>query len=122
MEELEEYLVRIDPPEHQQRMRDIHDRVQEKFPQLVIQMKWNQPMFTDHGTYIIAFSTAKKHLSVAPEKAALNQFSEKIARIGYPCSKELIQIPWTTEVDFELLEEIIEFNITDKADYSEFWR
>ena len=39
----------------------------EKFPQLKEENKWNQPMFNDHGTFIIGFSIAKGHIAVAPE-------------------------------------------------------
>lgn len=122
MSELEEYLNQIDPPEHQDRMREIHDWVSSEFPQLVVQMKWNQPMFTDHGTYIIAFSTAKKHLSFASEKVAMDQFSEEIAEAGCLCSKMLVNIPWTSQVDYDLLRKVIAFNIEDKKDYTKFWR
>lgn len=122
MTELETYLNQIDPPEHQERMREIHDWVSREFPQLVIQMKWNQPMYTDHETYIIAFSTAKKHLSFAPEKAAMDQFSKEIAEAGYSCSKMLVSISWTTQVDYDLLRKVIAYNIEDKKEYTKFWR
>lgn len=34
-------------------------KITETYPQLDTTVKWNQPMFTDHGTFIIAFSFAK---------------------------------------------------------------
>ncbi|MGC2952001.1 iron chaperone, partial [Enterococcus faecium] len=51
-------------------MKDLFAKITETKPQLDTTVKWNQPMFTDHGTYIIAFSFAKNHFSIAPEKAA----------------------------------------------------
>ncbi|MCQ4950818.1 hypothetical protein NE646_14380, partial [Bittarella massiliensis] len=41
------------------------------FPDLTPKIAWNQPMFTDHGTFIIGFSAAKAHLAVAPERAGI---------------------------------------------------
>ena len=40
-------------------------------------------MFTDHETFIIGFSVAKQHMSVAPEKAGIRQFSNEIVLAGY---------------------------------------
>ena len=68
---------------------------------------WNQPMFTDRGTFIIGFSVTKKHLAVAPERAGIDRFSDKIMQAGYSHSQELIRIPWDKPVDYALLEKII---------------
>ncbi|XID96072.1 iron chaperone [Paenibacillaceae bacterium WGS1546] len=86
------------------------------------QVAWNQPMFTDHSTFIIGFSAAKPHLAVAPERAGISRFSEDIAQAGYDHTKELVRIRWDRPVDYSLLEKMIEFNIMDKADCSTFWR
>lgn len=79
-------------------------------------------MFTDHGTYIIGFSTAKKHLAVAPEEVTIAKFSDQIKNSGYSHTKGLFRIGWEQEVDYKLLEEIIKFNIEDKLDTTTFWR
>lgn len=79
-------------------------------------------MFTDHGTFIIAFSVAKNHISVAPEAKAIQKFKEQIEKSQYECSSMIFRIKFTQEIDFLLLEKIIEFNIIDKAEHSKFWR
>ncbi|MEL7610841.1 MAG: iron chaperone [Bacillota bacterium] len=122
MEVFKEYLARIDNPQHRARTEEVLDWVNRRFPNLVPRIAWNQPMFTDHGTFIIGFSVAKQHLAVAPEKAAILHFSDEIARAGYDQSKELVRIRWDGPVDLLLLEKIIEFNISDKAGSSAFWR
>lgn len=122
MEVFAEFLERIDTPQHRARMEDILSRIMEKFPNLVPTMKWNQPMFTDHGTYIIGFSTSKKHMAVSPEQAAMVRFSDEISKAGYDQTKEIIRIPWDYPVDYSLLEKMIEFNIMDKAGCTTFWR
>jgi len=122
MEVFREYLARIENPEHRARVEEILEWIFVRFPQLVPRIAWNQPMFTDHGTFIIGFSTAKQHLAVAPEYEATSHFSDEIHQSGYDHTQELVRIKWDLPVDFSLLEKIIEFNIKDKAECPTFWR
>src|SRR5690625_1583038 len=122
MEVFKEFLSRIDNPEHRTRTEEVLGWVSEKFPNLIPVFKWNQPMYTDHGTYIIGFSVAKHHLAVAPEVAGINHFSDEIVQAGYKHTKGLVQFPWSSSFDFTLLEKMIRYNILDKADCSTFWR
>ncbi|WP_307720437.1 iron chaperone [Massilia atriviolacea] len=112
----------MEVPSQQARAQAVLDWVATTYPALERRIAWNQPMFTDHGTFIIAFSTAKNHLAVAPEAAAIARFSSQIAEAGYQHTKLLIRIPWNAEVDFSLLGQLIDFNIADKADCATFWR
>lgn len=122
MEVFAEYLAHIDNPEHRERTEEVLAWVTKKFPELMPKMAWNQPMFTDHGTFIIGFSIAKQHLAVAPERVVIQHFSDEIVQAGYDYTKELVRIRWERPVDFSLLEKMIEFNIMDKADCTTFWR
>jgi uncharacterized protein YdhG (YjbR/CyaY superfamily) len=122
MEVFAEYLTHIDNPQHKARVEEILGWVAGRFPNLKPKIAWSQPMFTDHGTFIIGFSVAKHHLAVAPEKAGIDRFSDEIRQAGYDHTKELVRIRWESPVDYALLEEIIEFNILDKVDCSTFWR
>ncbi|MBX4148219.1 iron chaperone [Paenibacillus lautus] len=122
MEVFAEYLAHIDNHEHRERTEEVLAWVTKKFPELMPKMAWNQPMFTDHGTFIIGFSIAKQHLAVAPERVVIQHFSDEIVQAGYDHTKELVRIRWERPVDFSLLEKMIEFNIMDKADCTTFWR
>ncbi|MFC3039213.1 iron chaperone [Virgibacillus xinjiangensis] len=122
MEVFADYLEGIDQSDHRNRLQEILEWVKEKFPTLEPAVKWNQPMFTDHGTFIIGFSVTKHHISVAPEHVTINHFSEDIVQAGYDYTKELVRIKWKHPVDYALLEKMIAFNIQDKADYTTFWR
>ncbi|MGI6376413.1 MAG: iron chaperone [Anaerolineae bacterium] len=122
MEVFAEFLAKIDAPRHRERTAEILAWVRDTFPGLVPRVAWNQPMFTDHGTFIIGFSVAKHHLAVAPERAGIVRFSDEIVRAGYEHSKQLLRIRWDQPVDYALLERIITFNIADKADCTSFWR
>lgn len=122
MEVFDEYLARIDNPQHRARVEEILGWVMNRYTNLIPKIAWNQPMFTDHGTYIIGFSISKHHIAVAPERVVINHFSDEIVEAGYAYSKELIRIPWDSQVEYSLLEKIIEFNLLDKAECSTFWR
>ncbi|UOE95867.1 iron chaperone [Alkalihalobacillus sp. LMS39] len=122
MEVFAEFLAGIQNEEHRKRTDEVLTWVSTKFPQLKPKIAWNQPMFTDHDTFIIGFSVAKQHMAVAPERVAIERFTEKIKEAGYDHTKEIIRIKWKDKVDYSLLEEIIEFNIFDKADCTTFWR
>jgi len=122
VEVFEEFLEKIDNPDHRARTEEVLGWVSDKFPNLMPVIKWNQPMFTDHGVYIIGFSVAKHHLAVAPEVAGINHFSDEIVKAGYKHTKGLVQFPWGSSFDFKLLEKMIRYNILDKSDCSTFWR
>ncbi|MCT4783064.1 MULTISPECIES: iron chaperone [Exiguobacterium] len=122
METFDDFLATMDDPEQRAKLADVFIWVRETFPELNERIAWNQPMFTDHGTFIIAFSVAKAHFAVAPEAVALEQFADRIKESGYTQTKQLFRIKWNQAVDFELLRDIIAFNIQDKADHTSFWR
>ncbi|GEN45374.1 iron chaperone [Alkalibacillus haloalkaliphilus] len=122
MEVFADYLTSIDDEKRRDRMSEVLNWVQGEFPQLEPVIKWNQPMFSNDGTFIIAFSIAKQHMSVAPEKKALELFASEIEKAGYSATSQLFRIKWKDEVDYRLLRQLIEFNIEDKADYTKFWR
>lgn len=122
MQAFSEYLSQISNPQHRARTEEIFTWVSERFPNLVPKMAWNQPMFTDHDTFIIGFSISKQHLAVAPESVGISHFAEDIVQAGYDHTKEIIRIRWDSPVDYTLLEKLIEFNIWDKAECTTFWR
>lgn len=117
-----DYLDKLGDAGQRARTREVLVWVGKRFPALEPRIAWNQPMFMDHGTFIMGFSVANKHLAVAPEKAAIDRFSARIVDAGYRHTKNLVQIPWAADVDFQLLAEMIEFNIDDKAGCTSFWR
>jgi uncharacterized protein YdhG (YjbR/CyaY superfamily) len=122
MEVFSEYLAHIDHPRNRARVEEVLEWVAKTFPNLKPKIAWNQPMFTDHDTFIIGFSIAKHHLAVAPERAGINRFADEIVRAGYDFTKELVRIRWDEPVDYSLLKKMIEFNMVDKAQCLTFWR
>jgi len=112
MEAFKAFLNQIDDTDQRQRVEQIFEHISTRFPQLESVIKWNQPMFADHGTFIIGFSAAKNHLAVAPEMVALNRFEDEIHKAGYQRTNQILKIQWKDEVDFDLLERIIAFNLS----------
>ncbi len=122
METFSEYLSAITDKDRRNRTEEVLLWVRTAFPSLKPVIAWNQPMFTDHGTFIIGFSVSKNHLAAAPERAGILHFSEAIERAGFGHTKELIRFPWDRPIDYSMLQEIIAYNIADKADCDTFWR
>jgi hypothetical protein len=122
MNEFNKYLEKIDNEEHKLKIEEILIWVKKTFPNLKPVIKWNQPMFLNNNTFIIAFSVTKKHISVAPEEASIIKFSKLINESGYKHSKELFLIKYENEIDYSLLSKIIETNIIEKEGYKKFWR
>lgn len=94
MDDFAQFVAKIHNPQHRSRTEEVLGWVSNKFPNLMPKIAWNQPMFTDHDTFIIGFSVAKHHLAVAPERVGINRFSDAIVQAGYDHTKELVRIPW----------------------------
>ena len=122
MENINEYVSAIMEESQKLRMQEVFLWIQKIYPRLTSEIKWHQPMFMDHGTFIIGFSRAKKHLSFTPEKAGITVFSDDIVKAGYEHTKMLAKIKWTDEVNYDLLTRIIDFNIEDKKLCTTFFR
>ncbi|MFC3420388.1 iron chaperone [Salinicoccus hispanicus] len=118
----QEFLDKMDDMEHREKLEEVLMWIQQSYPGLGTVIKWNQPMFTEHGTFIIAFSVSKKHFTIAPETAGINHHKGDIEAAGYDYTENIIRVPWDKPVDYGLLEKLIGFNIEDKADCTTFWR
>ena len=100
----------------------IFEFIEEKFPELVLEIKWNEPMFLFNNSFIIAFSVWKNHVSISPEKYAIDIYQEKLLSFNYEVTSNLFKIKKDQEVNFDLLFEIINFKIKDKANSKTFWK
>jgi uncharacterized protein YdhG (YjbR/CyaY superfamily) len=116
----QEYLEKYIANDHQQKLITVLDTLQSKYPNLLLETKWNQPMFTYNNTFIIGFSGAKNHFSVAYEKLVLDKYREEIKK-KYTDTKKLFHIKWDEIVDYELLFKMIDYTLGLKKDYQRFW-
>lgn len=122
MNSFDEFLEQITNDEQRNRTREVLDWVKAEFPDLESKVAWNQPMFCDHGTFIIGFSVSSKHLAVSPELAGMLHFTDEIKAAGYAQGRMLFRIPWNREINYVLLRQIIAFNCFDKRECKTFWR
>lgn len=116
----EGYLSRITDHPHREEFLDVLDWVLTTYPDLVPVVKWNQPMFTHHGTFIIGFSTASKHFTIGPE--GLDEIMEVVTAAGYKTGTRTIKVPYGEPVKYEVIAAAIENNLEAKKDITSFWR
>lgn len=122
MHTFESFLQTIEDADHREKLASLFNWIQDTFPQLETIIKWNQPMFTHHGTFIFGLSKAKAHFSCTPEAEGMKPFVRRIDEAGYTHTGNLFRIKWTQEIDYDLLLDMIQFNIDDKAECQTFWR
>ena len=119
---LDEYLATIPDDDNRERMVDVLVWVGLTYPELKLRIAWNQPMFTHHGTYIIGFSAASKHMAVAPERATMIRFEPIMRERGTDFGKMFARQPWNKPFDYELLDAFIQHQLAEKQDITSFWR
>lgn len=122
MNSVNEFLDSITVDENREKFVGIIDWIQNAFPELILEIKWNQPMFIHHGTYIIAFSVAKAHFSFSPEEIGIEVFRDEAKTLGYQTTKMLIKVKWSDDVNYDFIGKVIEFNMKDKKECKTFWR
>ena len=119
---LDEYLETIPNDDNRARMMDVLVWVGLTYPELELRIAWNQPMFTHHGTYIIGFSAASKHMAMAPERATMIRFEPVMRERGTDFGKMFARRPRNKPFDYELFDAFIQDQLTDKRDVTSFWR
>lgn len=122
MKTLPEYLKEISNPEHQQKFTKVLDWVKTKYPNLKFVMKYNQPMFLDHNSYITGFSAAKNHYSIGLEgQEIVKHFIPELDVLGLKYGHKTIQIPYDIDIPTNLFTKIIDFKIEQKKEIKTFW-
>ncbi len=121
MHTLDEFLDTIPDAEHRARLEHVLEWVAEQYPQLRLEIKWNQPMFTHDGTFILSFSASNNHFAVAPERQVLDEFRPGIAEAGYSHSKALFRVQWADDINYVLIEQLVERSIEFKRGSKTFW-
>ncbi len=122
MDQFKEYLTKELSEAQRKVLEPLFEHILTEFPDLQTRIAWNQPMFTDHGTFILGISSSKKHFSVSPEVKTMALFNTRIEASGYSQTKNIFRILWDQPVDEKLIFDIIRFNMEDKADCQTFWR
>ena len=119
---LDEYLETIPNDDNRARIVEVLNWVSERYPELELRIAWNQPMFTHHGTYIIGFSAASKHMAMAPERTTMIRSEPVMCERGTDFGTMLARQPWNNPFDYELLDAFIQDQLTEKQGITSFWR
>ena len=119
---LDEFLATIPNADNRERMVDVVVWVGLTYPELKLRIAWNQPMFTHHGTYIIGFSAAAKHMAMAPERATMIRFEPVMRERGTDFGTMFARQPWDKPFDYELLDAFIQHQLEEKRNITSFWR
>lgn len=123
--DLDEYLGSIADDGHREAFAALLARIAGTWPDLECQVKWNQPMFTHHGTFIIGFTALAHHITVGPERRALARAMPEIERLGLTHGTKTFRIGYDETGDdtpqWKLLSGIIDWTIVDKRDVTTFW-
>ena len=117
---LDEFLSSIPDADNRARMVEVLDWVTQHYPELELRIARNQPMFTHHGTYIIGFSAASKHMAMVPERATMIRFEPVMRERGTDFGKMFARQPWNKPFDYELLDAFIQHQLTEKQDITSF--
>jgi uncharacterized protein YdhG (YjbR/CyaY superfamily) len=118
---IKDYMETIKEESQRERVTNLINWIEKTFETLKLEVKWNQPMFTDHGTYIIGMSVSKNHLAIGVEARTMERLVEIIEGSEYEHSKMLIKIKWSQAIDYEFLSLIINDIIRDKESVNSFW-
>ena len=118
---LDEFLDTIPQDDKRDRMVEVLDWVASTYPQLELRIAWSQPMFTHHGTFIIGFSAASKHMAMSPERFTMIHFEELLKSRGTDHGKMLTRHPWTQPFDYKLAAAFIDYQLEAKKDVTSFW-
>nr|WP_242688976.1 DUF1801 domain-containing protein [Staphylococcus simiae] len=106
---------------HRHKLNVLFQWIEQQFPELQCTIKWHQPIFTHHQTFIIGFSIAKNHVTISPEPGCLKYVTQRIQDNGYSHTEFIFRIKWHDSIDYDLLSDIIKLNITEKANVTTFW-
>ena len=87
MDQFQEYLTKELSEAQRKVLEPLFEHILTEFPDLQTRIAWNQPMFTDHGTFILGISSSKKHFSVSPEVKTMALFNTRIEASGYSQTK-----------------------------------
>ncbi len=117
-----DYIEGIQAPDQREKFAELIAWVRETFPTLEERIAWGMPTFTDHGTFIISFNVTKKALAFSPEGRGIQQFAMRMSEAGWKPLTMKVNIPWSLPIDYNLLAEVISFNVEDKRDVSTYWR
>lgn len=118
---VKDFLNQITNKDLFNKLNDILEWIKSNYPELALEYKWNQPMLTKNGTYIMGFSVSKKHLSVGLEAIVMKHFQDKLDQLGIEHGKMIFKIKENEMVNYDLIKELIDHIVDLKREDVTFW-
>ncbi len=96
------------PEEIRPILRRLHEIIRAVEPALEEKIAWQMPTYRLKKN-IIHFAAHKNHLGIYPGPDAIAAFSDRLG--GYKSSKGAFQIPYTKEIDPDLITDLVRWNL-----------
>lgn len=92
----------------QPKLRELRQIIRDTSTELTEKISWNMPTFYFNGN-VIHFAAHKKHIGLYCGAEAVQKFRDEL--LSYKTSNGTIQIPNDRELDIDLIQNIVKFNI-----------
>lgn len=115
----EEYLGNI-PPELQERVRSLHQTLENALPEASVQIKWGQPAFID-GTILVAYAVFSKHTNLYSTPSSREALSAEGKLDGFKVGKGSIQLPHDLPLPLELVALVAKARATEYREHKVLW-
>lgn len=108
---VDEYIAQF-PSDVQVTMKSIRTLVKETVPGSTEKISWGMPTFVHNGI-VIQFAGHKGHIGLYPGPKAIEVFSDELKELK--TTKGGIQLPYGTDVPYDTIRRIIEFNDNERT-------
>jgi len=86
--------------------------ISDNYPDLELEIAWNQPMLRKGTMYVFGASVSKNHISIAPwSTEVLDKFRPKLTE--YRVTKKMITVPNDWDVDIKLLQAMVKARLAE---------
>jgi len=86
--------------------------ISDNYPDLELEIAWNQPMLRKGTMYVFGASVSKNHISIAPwSTEVLDKFRPKLTE--YRVTKKMITVPSDWDVDIKLLQAMVKARLAE---------
>lgn len=119
--QVNKFLAEVENSRLSIKLKEIISWIETTYPNFKLEYKWNQPMLTKNGTYIMGFSVSKKHLSVGLEDIVMKHFQDKLDQLGIEHGKMIFKIKENEMVNYDLIKELIDYIVDLKREDVTFW-
>lgn len=105
---IDDYIA-LQPPSVQARLQAIRSLLLSIAPTATEKISYGIPTLALRKN-VFHFAAFKSHIGLYPGSAAIEVFAPRLT--GYKTSKGTIQVPFDQELPFELIGELLRFNVT----------